>query len=265
MSSATVVTHHGAATSSGINWTWAPKRGCSSAGPWAQGCLAEGGGDRVLGCRRCVLIENLCHKVEELQKEVYRLNSIRYKKTSLMRASPSPCSCKSLNSNCMKGGAGRGIDFRDPHNSDGCKLLTLGIRKMASALPSGLQNLGLLSLSPSSTRGNQCTQTEEIQFKHKKNPFHCGQGSQTLEQDAQKVCGVSIPGDISKCTWTWSWGTCSCWSGFEQGFVVDDLQTPLPTSAILFFFDVVEGHEDISKQDKLICGEWYIMSFWCPD
>lgn len=137
-----VVTCHRAATkatSSGVSSTWAPKRGCGSAGPWVQECLSEAGEDGVLGRRRCVLIEDLCHQVKELQEEVYRLRSIRGKKRSLMRSSPKPGSCKSLNSNCTKGEAGRATGVRDPHDGEGCKLLTSGIRQMAPALPANLQ------------------------------------------------------------------------------------------------------------------------------
>lgn len=142
MCSEIVVTHHGAATkatSSGTNSTWAPEGGCSSVGPWAQRCIAEAGGDRVLGCRRCVLIEDLCHQVKELQEEVYRLNSVTDKKRSLMRSSPRPCSCKSLNSDCTKGGAARGTDVRDLHDGEGRKVFTSGIRQMPPALPADLQ------------------------------------------------------------------------------------------------------------------------------
>ena len=43
------------------------------------GPLVEAGaaGDGLLACRRCVLIEDLCHQVKELQEEVSRLCSIR--------------------------------------------------------------------------------------------------------------------------------------------------------------------------------------------
>lgn len=94
-----------------------------------QECLteAEVRGNGVLGCRRCILREDLCHHVKELQEEVYRLHSIRDKKRSLLK-SPRPCSCKSLNSNCMKGGASRAIHLGDIHDSEGCRLLTSGIR-----------------------------------------------------------------------------------------------------------------------------------------
>jgi len=37
--------------------------------------------------------------------------------------------------------------------------------------------------------------------------------------------------------------------------MIDDLQRPLPTSAILFFLVIVEDHEDISKADKLVSGQ----------
>lgn len=56
-----------------------------------------------------------------------------------MRSFPRPCSCKSLNSQLYEGRAGRGIHVRDPHDGDGCRLLTSGIRQMAPALPSDLQ------------------------------------------------------------------------------------------------------------------------------
>ena len=52
--------------------------------------------------------------------------------------------------------------------------------------------------SSNRTRGSQYTQTDKILFKHKKKVFHC----EMLEQDAQKVCGVSVPGGISKCSCT---------------------------------------------------------------
>ena len=106
-----------------------------------QGYLTEAGagGDGVLGCRRRVLIEDLCHQVKELQEEVYKLHSIRDKKRRLVRSSPRPCSCKSLKSNCTKGVAGRATGIRDPHDGEGCKLLTSGIRQMAPALPADLQ------------------------------------------------------------------------------------------------------------------------------
>lgn len=39
----------------------------------------------------------------------------------------------------MKGEAGRAIGVRDPHDSEGCKLLPSGVRQMAPAQPADLQ------------------------------------------------------------------------------------------------------------------------------
>lgn len=131
---AAMMTCHAAATkatSSGINSTWASERGWSSAGLWVQGYFTEAGtgGDGVLGCESSLLIEDLCHLLEK----VYRLHRIRNKKRSLMRTSPRPHSCKSLNSNCTKGGSGRAVGVREHHEGEGFKLWTSGIRQTCSA------------------------------------------------------------------------------------------------------------------------------------
>lgn len=60
--------------------------------------------DGVLTCRRCVLVEDLCHQIKELQEEVSGLCSIRNRSDgSFLRH----CSLKSQAPNFPEGGAGR--------------------------------------------------------------------------------------------------------------------------------------------------------------
>lgn len=65
----------------------------------------------------------------------------------------------------------------------------------------------------------QRTQTpveQETPIKHKENLFLC-EGVQTLEQVAQRSCGVSILRDTKKANWTQPWETCSKWPCSEYG------------------------------------------------
>lgn len=45
---------------------------------------------------------------------------------------------------------------------------------------------------------------------------HC-EDSRALEQAAQRVCGVSLSGDIQELTWTQSRATCSRWARSSSG------------------------------------------------
>lgn len=285
MCSSRMMTCHVAAmkaTSSSINSTWASERGWSSASLWVQGYFAEAGtgGDGVLGCKSSLLIGDLCHLLEK----VYRLHRIRNKKRSLMRTSPRPHSCKSLNSNCTKGGSGRAVGVREHHEGEGFKLWTSGIRQTCSACrftatenvwcPCCRQGAGSCASSRPQACRAQAPAGQEATSTLKRKTFHLNirKNSFTVIRvvNARRGCLESLWSlytwtCFKTWSWTWSWEICSSWPCLEQGFIIDELQRSLPTSAILLFFDIVRHNEDISKQENVVSGEWYVMRFWYPD
>lgn len=69
--------------------------------------------------------------------------------------------------------------------------------------------------------------------------FQC-EGCRTLEEVAQRCCGVSVPGDTQNPTGH-SPGACSGWPCAEQGLGRDALQSCLPASAALWSCETFYG------------------------
>lgn len=99
------------------------------------------------------------------------------------------------------------------------------------------------NLSGSLERRGKITQMVYWELRsQKKNLFYC-KGDWTLDQVAQKGCGVSIPTDIQSATGHCPVQPCAPVKAcLSSEFGLDDLQQSLPTAAILWFSDSTETH-----------------------
>lgn len=110
-------------------------------------------------------------------------------------------------------------------------------------------DLELFSLEEAQAGSHQCLQihnrgneekgarTNEHNLKCEFLPKH--KTCETLEQGAQRVCGISVPWRYSKPSWTGPWASCFSWPCLSRG-LNQMIKGWLPTSTILILRCLVQ-------------------------
>ena len=81
------------------------------------------------------------------------------------------------------------------------------------------------------------TWTQKVPYKHKEEFIFC-EGDRALKQAAQRGCGISFSGDIQNLPGCFS-AKPTIGNLLYQGVGLDDLQRPLPTPMIPWFYDTL--------------------------